>query len=1324
MNRIMAPERKFPWKRFWCPPDALLHLESDGFLTDCENTYGKMFAPETKGFQEIEKTHCLILLGEPGIGKSTAMYDEISRIPRIEGSGQSVTVINLKEYGSEDCLWKDLFENAMWQDYIEGRCALQLFLDGLDEVRIRINNVQNLLVRGFRNGPRDSLFLRIACRTAEWPSSFYDQLCNLWSREEVQVFELAPLSRKNAIQAAELVGINADSFIKTIQEKGIGALASKPITLNFLLDLYLAEGDLPPGQIELYRKGCLYLCEEPDKERREKRDINRLYTGLLGPAERLAIASRIAAALTFSNSYAVHRDGFSGTPEGCVSVMYLTGGTENIGSRVLEVSEDAVRDTLKTGLFSSRGADLFGFAHQTYQEHLAAYYLARADIKQIKELLVHPHDVSAIVPQLKETAAWVAGERFDVMRWIMSIAPENLMRSDLSTLDTAAKKDLTRELLEGFVHEDLFDELSLRENYHKLAHPELAQQLKAVIEDEAASFIARRAAIDIAEACEEISLQELLADIALDTSETVGLRAQAAHAVSEIADEDTRQRLQPLAEGKQGADPDDELRAAGLKCMWPSHWGVPKLFENLIPVKNKNLVGAYSYFLRYEGPEQLKKSQIPSDQIVKALAIVKEWIGKGTDYDSHHFGPIYNELVRVSLRQTLNTKIMAELSDIIFRTIMHGPFYDDHDEDLNPWKEVSSEAEKRRQMVKSMVTNGMLSERDAPLLLVGEISLLADSDFPWMLDEIEGAVGSAELILWAKLIVGILNPNMPVEWIDDFLAVRLRVPALQNEYLVYWELDSDLSKRFKKGYEDRLRWEQKAKHKPRVPSIFIRIAPLLRNIETGRIEQWLALTHNLWISEDTGRLRHEGQIDLTGSPGWQILDDTLRARIEEAATRFIMNYSPPSDEWFGKHFWGPDVLSICMALSILSKRTDLADQIKEGEWKKWIPYMVDNPVSFGDATSHCQLFSLAYKNAPETTKEYLVQLMKNENRLDQGIYCLEHLKTCWHPDLTELMLKVLTECELKAKSFCDVASHLVEMGTEKIETIVIDKLRAQIHQGGPPSDLLVELVLIVLNHWPEKYWPDVWKFLKEDKGLSLRVLGHIGPGYRRAGFVEQLSESHLGDLYSYMCELWPLEDDPQWTSGVFTERHRLAEVRNSVFMILVNKGTKEACLTIESLIDRFKDDKSWMAWRLREAKANYLKKTWNSPSAAQIIELLSDSSKRYVENEEELLKVVLESLSRFQARCKSSPLPTAGNFWNYQGSANNRTNFRPKDEEDLSDGIAAWLKDDLGPSRGIIINREVQPRRGQKTDIYVNAVGPSANVGSSNILTIVAEVVV
>lgn len=65
---------------------------------------------------------------------------------------------------------------------------------------------------------------------------------------------------------------------------------------------------------------------------------------------------------------------------------------------------------------------------------------------------------------------------------------------------------------------------------------------------------------------------------------------------------------------------------------------------------------------------------------------------------------------------------------------------------------------------------------------------------------------------------------------------------------------------------------------------------------------------------------------------------------------------------------------------------------------------------------------------------------------------------------------------------------------------------------------------------------------------------------------------------------------------------------------------------------------------------------------------------------------------------------------------------RPKDEEELSDELARWFEGDLGPERGVIVNREVQPRRGQKTDVYVDAILPEGASQTATRLTVVIEV--
>jgi hypothetical protein len=133
------------------------------------------------------------------------------------------------------------------------------------------------------------------------------------------------------------------------------------------------------------------------------------------------------------------------------------------------------------------------------------------------------------------------------------------------------------------------------------------------------------------------------------------------------------------------------------------------------------------------------------------------------------------------------------------------------------------------------------------------------------------------------------------------------------------------------------------------------------------------------------------------------------------------------------------------------------------------------------------------------------------------------------------------------------------------------------------------------------------------------------------------------------------------------------------------------------------------------------RKGWH-PLPPQVIgSLLDNPAARIIDDENDLLAVVIESLRRLQTQLTKASPPEAAFLWNYDGSGNQRRNFRPKDEEDLSDRIASWLERDIGPKSRVVIGREVQPRRGQKTDIKVVAVPPDSS-GDARSLTLIIEV--
>jgi predicted NACHT family NTPase len=110
-----------------------------------------------------------------------------------------------------------------------------------------------------------------------------------------------------------------------------------------------------------------------------RRGSNR--KGKLGIDQRLVVASRIAAVTIFANRFAVWTGINKGEmPEEDIFIQELCKGYENTNGREFEISTKVIEEALDTGLFSSRGLNRMGWAHQTYAEFLAAWYLTQHEI--------------------------------------------------------------------------------------------------------------------------------------------------------------------------------------------------------------------------------------------------------------------------------------------------------------------------------------------------------------------------------------------------------------------------------------------------------------------------------------------------------------------------------------------------------------------------------------------------------------------------------------------------------------------------------------------------------------------------------------------------------------------------------------------------------------------------------------------------------------------------------------------------------------------------------------------------------------------------------
>jgi predicted NACHT family NTPase len=541
-------QKPYHWSRFWCPREAQYSLADRGYLVDPTTETGKSLQPEVRSFEHINESQCLIMLGEPGIGKSTALATEHGQIDEsVKQDGDATLWINLRSYQTDIRLQQSLFDHPIFKDWLEGQHRLHLFLDSLDECLLRVKTIASLLADEFKKYPIERLFLRMACRTVDWPHGFENDLRILFGDEHVQVFELLPLRRIDVEEAAKTEEIDHECFLSEVEHLQIVPLAIKPITLKFLLTTYQKESRLPATQSDLYSLGCRLLCEETSDNRRDSKE-----TGTLSADQRLSLASRIAGITVFCNYYAVWMGPNLGDkPDSDVSVGDTAGRAEGLVDTKDAVDEHRIIETLSTGLFSSRGANRIGWAHQTYAEFLAARYVLANELnpEQVLDLILHPTD-GKVIPQLHQTAAWLATLSPQIFQRLTTIDPEVLLRSDVTKADEQGRRTLVASLLDLYDREELLDtDWELRREYGKLNHSQLAAQLRSYITDKDKGRIARRVAVEMGEACNLAELSTELLSVALDDSEDRQVRIQAAYALSRIGDAATRTQLRPLAEG-------------------------------------------------------------------------------------------------------------------------------------------------------------------------------------------------------------------------------------------------------------------------------------------------------------------------------------------------------------------------------------------------------------------------------------------------------------------------------------------------------------------------------------------------------------------------------------------------------------------------------------------------------------------------------------------------------------------------------------------------------------------------------------------------------
>jgi hypothetical protein len=759
------PKPVYDWKRFWCRREGRYSLIDDGFLVDPDSELAKYYPTDAVPFESIASSRCLVLLGEPGSGKSTAMRREYTVAETATaGTGDYALWVDLREYSTDLRLSDKVFNSLKIQEWRNGTQILRLFLDSLDESLLRIDNISDVLRGELRELPRERLQIRLACRTADWPAGLEKGLREMWGEDHVDVFELMPLRKTDVSNAAKSSGIPPEDFLKAIRDLDVSPLAIRPVTLRFLMSVYGKRKSFPTGRSALYTEGCKLLCEEHSESRRDSLKGR----GALSDDQRFQVASRLAAVTQFSNLSAIWTGSRAGEiqPEE-MPVDCLVGGTEGRLSAETKVDVAAVTETLDTGLFSARGMSRLGWAHQTYAEFLAASYLLdrRVAAARILQLVLHLDGSGKVVPQLRETAAWLASMSVDLFRAIARTDPETILRSDVASASGSDRAELARELLTSFESGDILEDHGLYRYFAGLNNPDLPDIIRPYLTDRLRPAGARGAAIDIAGACKVTVLQGELVRMALDPTEIEHLRVRAAFTVTQIGDVAGRAALRPLAFGNAGPDPDDELKGCALEANWPERLSAEELFAVMTEPKNPNFIGTYHHFLASHPVQHLKVEDLEA-----ALKWAAGQVGGHSEID-----PLAKIAWNIISRAIDHTD-RSEVCELLAHTLVEQWPAFSYDRRITD--RLQGAENNRRRIAKAMLPK-LVSNPHAAIILT-DTCALGSHDVPWLVSEMEATTSSEEQAILAWVISRRLDSS-DVDTFDAVLSAAKNYPSLWQE---------------------------------------------------------------------------------------------------------------------------------------------------------------------------------------------------------------------------------------------------------------------------------------------------------------------------------------------------------------------------------------------------------------------------------------------------------------------------------------------------------------------------------------------------------------
>ncbi|NOX75198.1 MAG: hypothetical protein GXP17_00955, partial [Gammaproteobacteria bacterium] len=1293
------------WPRFWIPSGKTIQLDSSGFLYDPEDEHAIFYYTDGQPdrLEQLGSTPVAILLGEPGIGKSTALKEEFERL---QAENEACLYRELNQYQSDSRLIDDIFGSKKVQAWKQGSYRLTLLLDSLDECNLSIPTVTKILARQLGSLPRERLNLRLTCRTADWSIHFTRKLRELWQGEDenssnlLGVFELAPLRKKDVQRAVLDRKLDADAFLHEICLKEIQPLASYPNTLNMLLGLFGRPDGLPGQRAEIYRLGCEALAKERSTFRQESRQ-----TGRFSACQRMAVAGRIAAQMVFGHRSTIWRDDVLDAVTTDLVEGDVVGGTERADGQDFPVDIHILWETIECALFSGRDEQRTGFSHQSYVEFLAAWYLHSHNLEtqQALTLLCHPDD-GRIPLQHAETAIWLASLNKEIFTALVATEPLLLLRADLSDMTDGQKAQLTEKLLDSFAAQTEFDtDWSLRQHYRKLGYPDLAKQLRPYIVGKDMAFAARRVAMAIAAACHVRELREDLVSIALDQKEKQQHRLNAVDAVIDCADVHELASLRPLAMDNAGNDLEDKLKVAVIPSLWPDHISTKEVFELLLHAQSENCLD------RFRHSQEKFLSQLVNDDLIIALQWVTDAGNNLGDYEVDCFK---DDIMVEAWKKVDNPHVLRVFADTVWVCLgRHEPVFNRCNGQEKNWFEQDSE--KRRAVIIALLEAHSESAKKSNRrnLVDEDCQIILPEDNFWLLSCYESSSDPGLRAKLAKCIDAFVSWDVDIAWFDALVtAACIDAPNTESPladvmafYLEPIELDSEAARVCKDLYAKQSAWRKK-RSRLLDPPPSVRVEQALQEFESGKNTAWMCLWKELSLPDEA--IRYPWKFDnITKLPGWLRATCLERTHIVRCAETWVME-SPLSQKdisCFDNRNSNSHTATY-LALCLLSEESPQSLVNVPGNWSRWAELIVTFPRDNKHEPRRA-LLRQAYSNAPAIVSGTFQNLIDQDISASRPLYRVRELAVVWDGQIAGMLNKFLTKPGLTLSHVSTLLDVLLKHGDEAAFEFAGKLIVSAFSFVGPPNyPLILVAAQSLVVHQLQKSWQIIWKKMLIDSYFGKELmLGYANRPGRYDRFFASFSEAQITELYFWLEEHFPVASDIHYPSGKAqsTARDEVGQLRNNCLDYLSGLGTQAAIDALCSIFDRF-PERDWLKYLLNEAKQVFRKTSLQALSPTELVTYTRHRDARLARSSNELMEAVVFSLQRLQKKLHGQT-PLAPFLWNIFENGNSG---RPKSEDRFSDFIKHHLEIDL-PT--FVIDREVQIENlrehgiGKRTDLKIEA---------------------